>query len=76
MQDNVKIEYTPAVKKKLAEQAMSGNVAAQSILATLDADGYNNNLVINRSKNGVTYNNLNINFQQDRTRKQFEKGDR
>lgn len=76
MQDNVKIEYTEAVKKKLAEQAMNGNVAAQSILATLDADGYNNNLVINRSKNGVTYNNLNINFQNDRTRKQFEKGDK
>lgn len=76
MQDNVKIEYTEAVKKKLAEQAMNGNVAAQSILATLDADGYNNNLVINRSKNGVTYNNLNINFQNDRTRKQFEQGDK
>jgi len=61
--------------KQLEQQALNGNRAAQSMLNTLRSNSYDNSMVVNTTDNSVDFQNVNMNYYNDRTGKQFEKGD-
>lgn len=75
MHNGVKMEYNDENKKRLEQQALAGNRAAQSMLNTLNSDNYDNSMEINTSNNGVDFKNVQMEYHNDRTGKQFEKGD-
>ena len=59
--------------KQLEQYALSGNRFAQRILETLPKS--NNDIVVNTSSDGVDFKNLDMDYYNERTGKQFEKGD-
>ena len=61
--------------KQLEQQALNGNRAAQSMLNTLRSDSYDNSMIVNTTDNSVDFQNVNMNYHNDRTGKQFAKGD-
>lgn len=69
------MEYNDENKKRLEQQALAGNRAAQSMLNTLNSDNYDNSMEINTSNNGVDFKNVQMEYRNDRTGRQFEKGD-
>ena len=75
MHNGVKMEYNDENKKRLEQQALAGNRAAQSMLNTLNSDNYDNSMEINTSNNGVDFKNVQMEYRNDRTGKQFERGD-
>lgn len=75
MHNGVKMEYNDENKKRLEQQALAGNRAAQSMLNTLNSDNYDNSMEINTSNNGVDFKNVQMEYRNDRTGRQFEKGD-
>jgi hypothetical protein len=75
MHNGVKMEYNDENKKRLEQQALAGNRAAQSMLNTLNSDNYDNSMEINTSNNGVDFKNVQMEYRNNRTGKQFERGD-
>lgn len=75
MHNGVKMEYNDENKKRLEQQALAGNRAAQSMLNTLNSDDYDNSMEINTSNNGVDFKNVQMEYRNNRTGKQFERGD-
>lgn len=61
--------------KQLEQQALNGNRAAQSMLKTLRSSSYDNSMIVNTTDNGVDFQNVDMGYYNDRTGKQFEKGD-
>lgn len=61
--------------KQLEQYALNGNRGAQSMLNTLRSNNYDNSMVVNTSNTGVDFQNVDMSYYNDRTGKQFEKGD-
>ena len=61
--------------KQLEQQALNGNRAAQSMLKTLRSNSYDNSMIVNTTDNGVDFQNVDMGYYNDRTGKQFERGD-